>query len=57
MGVVGEAGWCVVSKRGDVLARRADRAIAERIVRRLRGEGQDVYLAQLFYSDGLLEKP
>jgi hypothetical protein len=52
MGTVRTAGWCVVTKGGEVLAMCRTRKAA---MRRLKRETRECYVAELWYSDGLLE--
>ncbi len=55
MGVVGVAGYCVVEKSGAVVAIMRTRKAARRRLKQERARRPDVYLAEMYFSDGLLE--
>lgn len=56
MGVVRNAGYCVVKRKAEeVIAIMRTKKAARARLRRERKAGVDCYLAELFYSDGLLE--
>lgn len=56
MGVVRSAGWAVVRKKSEEpIAIMRTKKAARRRLRIERGRGVECYLAELYFSDGLLE--